>query len=486
LHAVAYIVIIRFGLYYLSEKIDDDVSTNSLSDERGDFMTKLRFPENFVWGSATASYQIEGGFNEDGRGESIWDRFCRTPGNICDGSNGDTACDHYHLYEQDVELMKYLGLKSYRLSIAWPRIFPDGTGKPNEKGMAFYKNLITLLVKNGIKPAVTLYHWDLPQKLQDIGGWANRQVTDYFEQYARYVFTELGELVPMWITLNEPFCSAYVGNYIGRHAPGLRDYKTALLVSHNLLLAHGKAVKAYREMGLHGEIGITLNMDYAYPKTDSEEDRAAAELYFAAISRWYADPVLKGCYPKVLVERYQANNLMPDIQAGDMAIIHQPIDFLGLNNYYAVQVKKDKDGSPGGFIHNHFGEDFTEMGWGVNPRGLYDLLMRLHRDYNGIKLYITENGAAFRDMVLSNGEVDDSNRKEFLMRYLSDVHHAIEDGVNLHGYYLWSLLDNFEWGQGYTMRFGIIYVDYKTQKRIIKKSGHWYRQVIADNGFEVV
>nr|MBP7177121.1 family 1 glycosylhydrolase [Thermoclostridium sp.] len=207
-------------------------------------MAKLRFPENFIWGSATASYQIEGGANEDGRGESIWDRFCRNPGNIEDGSSGDIACDHYHRFEQDVELMKYLGLKSYRLSIAWPRLFPDGMGKPNEKGMDFYKKLITLLVKNGIKPAVTLYHWDLPQKLQDIGGWANRRVTDFFEQYARYVFNELGDLVPMWITLNEPFCSAIVGNWAGRHAPGLKDYKTALQVAHNLLLAHGKAVQA--------------------------------------------------------------------------------------------------------------------------------------------------------------------------------------------------------------------------------------------------
>lgn len=449
-------------------------------------MAKLRFPENFIWGSATASYQIEGGANEDGRGESIWDRFCRNPGNIEDGSSGDIACDHYHRFEQDVELMKYLGLKSYRLSIAWPRLFPDGMGKPNEKGMDFYKKLITLLVKNGIKPAVTLYHWDLPQKLQDIGGWANRRVTDFFEQYARYVFNELGDLVPMWITLNEPFCSAIVGNWAGRHAPGLKDYKTALQVAHNLLLAHGKAVQAYRESGFKGEIGITLNMDYVYPKTDSDEDKAAAEMSFATVSRWFADPVLKGCYPAEALKCYESKGVMSEIEAGDMEIIHQPIDFLGLNNYYSLKAEKDSYGWPCAFKTTHFGEDFTEMGWGVNPRGLYDLLMRLQRDYNGVKLYITENGAAFRDMILGDGEVNDPNRQEFLRRYLTEVHRAIQDGVNLHGYYLWSLLDNFEWGQGYTKRFGVIYVDYKTQKRIIKKSGHWYKQVIADNGFEVV
>jgi beta-glucosidase len=449
-------------------------------------MTAIRFPKNFIWGSATAAYQIEGGYNEDGRGESIWDRYCRMSGNIADGSSGDIACDHYHLYEQDIQLMKYLGLKSYRLSIAWPRIFPDGTGKPNEKGIAFYKNLITLLVKNGIKPAVTLYHWDLPQKLQDIGGWANRQVADYFGQYARYVFKELGDLVPTWITLNEPFCSSFIGYWIGRHAPGYRDYKTAVQAAHNLLLAHGKAVQAYRGSGFKGEIGITLNMDYVYPKTDSPEDKAAAEMSFATLSRWFADPILKGCYPAEVLECYKTKGVMPEIEAGDMAIIHQPVDFLGLNNYYSVKAEKDDNAWPCGVRNSQIGDDFTEMGWGVTPRGLYDLLMRLHRDYDGIKLYITENGAAFRDMVLNSGEVDDSNRKEFLMRYLTEVHHAIQDGVNLHGYYLWSLMDNFEWGFGYTKRFGIVYVDYKTQKRIIKKSGHWYKQVIADNGFEVV
>lgn len=448
-------------------------------------MARLVFPENFIWGAATASYQIEGGYREDGRGESIWDRFCRIPGNIADGSSGDIACDHYHLYEQDVELMKYLGLKSYRFSIAWPRIFPDGTGKPNERGMDFYQKLVDLLLKNGIMPAVTLYHWDLPQKLQDIGGWANRQVTDYFEQYARYVFSKLGDRVPLWITLNEPFCSAFVGNWIGRHAPGLRDYKTSLLVAHNLLLAHGKAVKAYRETGFKGEIGITLNMDYVYPKTDSEGDRAAAELSYTVHSRWYADPVLKGCYPADAIRLYESRDLMPEIHEGDMEIIHQPVDFLGLNNYYSLRTEKDSNAWPCEFVDHHFGDDFTEMGWGVNPHGLYDLLMRLNRDYNGVKLYITENGAAFRDMVSSSGEVDDPNRREYLMRYLTQVHRAIGDGVNLHGYYLWSLMDNFEWGHGYTKRFGIIYVDYKTRKRIIKKSGHWYKQVIADNGFEM-
>ncbi len=448
-------------------------------------MTKINFPDNFLWGSATAAYQIEGAFNEDGRGESIWDRYCSIPGNIADGSSGAVACDHYHLYEQDIEVMKELKLKSYRLSISWPRIFPNGYGAPNEKGMSFYRTLIGLLVKNGIKPAVTLYHWDLPQKLQDMGGWANRQVVDYFEQYAGYVFSQLGDIVPIWITFNEPYCSAFTGHWIGRHAPGIKDFKTALLVSHHLLLAHGKAVKAYREFSFKGEIGITLNMNYTYPKTDSHQDIEAAELSHALWNRWFADPIFKGAYPQAAIDCYVKKGVLPEISPADLEAISTPVDFLGLNNYFSQVVSYDSKGWPCEVKEEFFGKDFTEMGWGVNPEGLFDLLLRLHKDYNGVKIYITENGAAYRDMVSTNGEVDDANRVEFLTRYLTNAHHAIKEGVNLQGYFLWSLMDNFEWAYGYTKRFGIVYVDYETGKRTIKRSGHWYKKVIENNGLEI-
>lgn len=449
-------------------------------------MPKINFPKKFLWGSATAAYQIEGAFDENGRGESIWDRYCRTPGNICDGTSGDVGCDHYHLYEQDIEIMKKLGLKAYRFSISWPRIFPNGFGEPNEKGMNFYKKLVERLIENGIKPAITLYHWDLPQKLQDIGGWANRAVTDYFEQYASYVFSQLGELVPLWITFNEPYCTSFVGNWAGRHAPGLRDYKTSVLVSHHLLLAHGKAVRAYRKMQFKGEIGITLNMNHAYPKTNSLENVKAAELSHAAWNRWFADPIFKGYYPREAVELYKEKGVLPEISAEDLQIINMPIDFLGLNNYFSTLTSADSNHWPLGIKDEFFGKDYTEMGWGINPQGLYDLLLRLNKDYGGIKIYITENGAAFRDMVGSNGEIEDQNRIEFLAGYLCQVHRAIEAGVNLQGYFLWSLMDNFEWAYGYSKRFGIVHIDYETQKRTIKKSGYWYRNVIAGNGFDIL
>lgn len=447
-------------------------------------MSMIKFPDNFLWGAATASYQIEGAYNEGGRGESIWDRFCRTPGKIVDGSSGDDGCDHYHLYEEDVKLMKELGLKTYRLSIAWPRIFPNGFGKPNQEGIKFYKKLIKLLKKNNIDVAVTLYHWDLPQKLQDIGGWANRQVVDYYVDYAKLMFSELGDLVSSWITFNEPFCTTFLGNWFGVHAPGYRDFETALLVAHHLLLAHGRTVKAFRAMGLSGEIGITLNMNYGYPKTDSVEDKDMAELYHAAWNRWFADPILKGCYPKEAVECYQKKGIMPKFDPKDFAEIMQPIDFLGLNSYNSVQVSRDANEWPLEMKEEMFGDDFTEMGWGINPEGMYDVLMRLTKDYDGIKIYITENGAAFRDFMNHDGEVLDYNRVEFLYRYLSNVHKAIEDGANVQGYYLWSLMDNFEWAFGYTKRFGIIYVDYETKQRTIKQSGRWYSDVIKNNGFE--
>lgn len=446
-------------------------------------MQKYIFPENFLWGTATASYQIEGAWKEDGKGESIWDRFTHTPGNVVNNDTGDTACDHYHLYTEDVKLLKELGVKTYRLSISWPRIFPEGKGSPNKKGIEFYKNLIKLLIDNGIKPAVTLYHWDLPQRLQDIGGWANREVVDCFEKYACYVFKELGEIVPIWITHNEPWVVSFVGNWFGSHAPGITDFSTALLVSHNVLLSHGKAVKAYREMGYDGEIGITLNMATMYPASKNEEDILAAQRSDGFQNRWFADPIFKGKYPEDMIKWYSKKVVLPEVKEEDMEIISTPVDFLGINFYFSNFIKSAPDEWPLELKAVKTGRPETDMGWEIHPEGLYDLLIRLNRDYKGVKILITENGAAFNDIVNREGAVEDDNRLDYIYRHLTQACNAIQDGVNLAGYYVWSLMDNFEWAYGYSKRFGITYVDYSTQQRIIKKSGYWYREVIKNNGF---
>jgi len=447
-------------------------------------MEKIIFPNDFLWGAATAAYQIEGAFNLDGKGESIWDRFSHTPGRISDNKNGDFACDHYHTYKQDIAVMKEIGLQSYRLSISWPRIFPNGVGEPNRAGIDFYKNVLKELQNSGIKAAVTLYHWDLPQKLQDMGGWTNPHSSDWFEAYARYIFEELNGLVDIWITLNEPYCTAFLGHWYSIHAPGLQDFSAALLASHNLLLAHGKAVRAFRQISTSGEVGIALNMNGYYPKTDCEADLQAAELSYAAWNSWFSDPILKGHYPELALEHYRSKVLLPEISQNDLDIISTPIDFLGLNNYSSEFCEFSKNEWPLGVKVSPVGEDRTDMGWGIHPDGLHWLLTRLNREYSGIKLYITENGCATRDVVNTRGEIEDSNRIDYLRRYLAAAHNAIAEGVNLKGYFLWSLMDNFEWSFGFSKRFGIVYTDYKTNKRIIKNSGYWYRDVIMKKGFD--
>ena len=441
------------------------------------------FPDNFIWGAATAAYQIEGAYREDGKGENIWDRYSHIPGKVYDNHTGDVACDHYHRYEEDIRLMKEIGLKSYRFSISWARVFPDGKGTPNQKGLDFYRRLAEKLNENGIRPAATLYHWDLPQKLQDLGGWANRDSVGWFTDYAAYMFEKLGDQVPVWITHNEPWVVSFIGNWQGRHAPGITDFKTAVQVSHHLMLSHGQAVKAYRETGGKGEIGITLNMNPVYPASDSEEDKAAAKMYDEYLNKWFADPVLKGAYPAGLAAHLRKMDLFPEIDSRDMETIHQPVDFLGINNYYSSFIKYDGSLWPIPAFETTTGKDRTQMGWEIYPEGIHDLLVRLNRDYGGIKILVTENGAAFNDIVNRGGKVEDDNRVDYLYRYLGQIHRAINSGVNVKGYYVWSLLDNFEWGYGYSKRFGIIYVDYKTQQRILKKSALWYRDVIRNNGF---
>jgi beta-glucosidase len=450
-------------------------------------MTKYLFPEGFLWGAATASYQIEGSPAAEGKGESIWDRFSHTKGNVWDEETGDLACDHYRRYREDVELMADIGLNAYRFSVSWPRIFPDGGGKPNEKGLDFYRHLVEQLQKNKIRPAVTLYHWDLPQTLQDKGGWGNRDTAKYFAEYAAYLFENFDLPIDRWITINEPWVIAYLGHAFGVHAPGVHDFSTALQVSHNLLLGHGLAVERFREAGRKGEpIGITLNLAPVQPFTDSAADQAAAWSADGFMNRWFLDPIFKGTYPQDMVDIFSRSFTLPVIEKGDDRVIAEPIDFLGINNYTRVLVEAGS--SADDFMGNPInpqGAEYTEMGWEVYPQGLYELLTRVHRDYGPLPLYVTENGAAFPDEPDKNGTVDDPRRINYLQTYLLECWKAMEEGVPLQGYYVWTLMDNFEWAFGFSKRFGLVYIDFETQKRLLKNSAHWYKAVIKRNGLDI-
>lgn len=436
------------------------------------------FPKDFVWGVATSSFQIEGAAKEDGRGESIWDRFCQTPGKVANFENGDVANDHYHLYKEDVAMMKELGVDSYRFSIAWPRIFPSGEGKANDKGLDFYKRLVEELHGQGIKPAATLYHWDLPQLLQDKGGWCNRDTALRFAEYAAYMFEKLGDSVPLWITHNEPWCASFLSYGIGHHAPGITDNHSAVKASHHLLLSHGLAVQAYRELGLQGDIGITLNLEAVHPASNREEDIQAAMRRDGYFNRWFLDPVFKGAYPKDMVDLYSRYRPLDYITPDDLQIISSPIDFLGINYYSRSVVQSDPNEKWLGVGHVPSTLPLTDMGWEIYPQGLYELLTRIQSDYPSIPLYVTENGAAFADK-LENGQVHDKDRVEFIQTHFDQASRAIESGVPLKGYYVWSLMDNFEWAFGYAKRFGILYVDFDTQERTLKDSAIWYKNWIA-------
>lgn len=445
----------------------------------------MRFNEGFKWGAATASYQIEGAYNKDGRGVSIWDTFSHEEGNVLNNDTGDEACDHYHRLEEDVALMKKIGLESYRFSIAWPRIIPNGVGKVNKKGIEFYDKLINLLIKAGIEPAVTLYHWDLPQVLQDNGGWASKETIDAFVKYSEVIFKAFGDRVDTWITHNEPFVVAFLGHSNGYHAPGIKDHKIALKVAHNLLVSHGRVVKKFREMNMTGNIGITLNLTSSYPATDRPEDIKATELFDDYHNGWFLDPLYKGKYPESIVKIYEEQLGNVDFLKENMDIIQEPCDFLGINYYSRGLVKKDEDASLHGVktIKPETSE-YTAMNWEIYPKGLYDLLVNLSENYTKKPLFITENGAAFDD-VLEDSRVKDDQRIKYLRGHFKAGHNAIESGVNLTRYYVWSLMDNFEWAFGYSKRFGIIHVDYKTKKRTLKDSALWYKNVIKNNGFDV-
>lgn len=449
------------------------------------WMQKYQFPQGFEWGTATASYQIEGAWQEGGKGECIWDRFTHTPGHIVDGTNGDVACDFYHRYEEDIRIAKKLGMQVYRLSISWPRIYPNGTGEVNREGIEFYRRVLKCLKDNGIKSAVTMYHWDLPQKLQDRGGWANREIVGWFETYAKTLYAELGDLVDCWITLNEPYCVSILGNWTGEHAPGYHDYSMALQVVHHLLMAHGAAVKAYRETGLTAEIGITLNMQMSYPADpNSSEDAAAAKWNMMQANNLFGDPVWKGYYPQEFFDYLKSKGVvLPEIREGDLELIHQELDFFGLNTYFPDFVKANDSVWPLGGEMVKSGLPETDANWERCPEAMYEILTWINKTYQPKKLVITENGAACNDWVNVEGKVEDPNRKDYLIRYLGAVNDAIRDGVPVMGYYVWCFCDNFEWAWGLKRRFGIVYVDYQTQQRIPKESAYWLSEVIKNNGF---
>ncbi|HEX3772364.1 MAG TPA: GH1 family beta-glucosidase [Polyangiaceae bacterium] len=452
-------------------------------------MERRVFPKEFVWGAATSAYQIEGATREDGRGESIWDRFAATPQKIEDGSNGDVACDHYHLWKDDVALMKRLGLHAYRFSVAWPRIIPRGRGEVNYRGLDFYSRLVDELLANGIEPFVTLFHWDLPQPLQDEGGWAKRTTALDFAEYADVVSRALGDRVKHWITHNEPWCASMLGYQTGRHAPGLTDWGAAIDASHHLLLSHGLAVPVVRANSAGASVGITLNLGPSVPASPSAEDADAARHFDGHFNRWFLEPLYRGAYPQDIVRDYRERGFMERSRARlddpkDLATIGVATDFLGVNYYNRSVLRSDRipeaQNRPR-TVHLAPREEWTDMGWEIYPNGLFEILVRLHAEYRVPRMFITENGASYADGPDAHGRVADERRLRFVRDHLAAAHHAIEVGVPLAGYFLWSLLDNYEWERGYTQRFGMTWVDYETQRRVPKDSALWYRRVIEEN-----
>lgn len=429
-----------------------------------------KFPTGFSWGVATAAYQIEGAAREDGRGPSIWDTFSHTPGNVHKGHTGDVACDHYHRYREDVDLIASLGVDAYRFSIAWPRVQPQGRGAWNDKGLAFYDRLVDRLLEKGLKPHATLYHWDLPQALQDVGGWATRETAQRFADYAEHMGRRLGDRLATLCTHNEPWCTAMLGHAIGQFAPGARDRQLAVQVAHHLLLSHGLALQAMRAAGVKAPLGIVLNQSPATPATDSQADRDAAEREYATFVRWFMDPIFLKRYPTA-----PGVSLYPVADENDFDTIAQPLDFLGINYYTRIWASAAQPPVPAPKLAGE-----SDMGWENYPQGLTELLVKINADYSLPPLFITENGTAVADVVV-NGRVSDQPRIDYLRTHLDALRAAMDAGVDVRGYFYWSLLDNYEWNSGYDKRFGLIHVDYETQKRTPKDSAHWYRDFIAQN-----
>jgi beta-glucosidase len=435
----------------------------------------------FLWGAATAAFQIEGATRADGRSESIWDRFSASPGNVHNGDTGDPACEHYYRWREDLDLMQSLGLQGYRFSIAWPRIQRDGRGPANPKGLDFYRRLAEGLLERGITPLATLYHWDLPQALQDEGGWTSHDVVERFVDYAQIVFAALGDVVEDWITHNEPWVTAFLGYARGTKAPGTKDWAQALRAAHHALLAHGAAVEAFKEGGHAGRIGITLDLTVVHPATEAKEDEEAAWRLDGYHNRWFLDPVLRGRYPEDMLALYESSfGSLDAIKDGDLDTISQPIDFLGVNFYRPHLVKAGNEDPVLGICEQDLGVEHTAMGWPIVPAALTELLLRVRRDYGDIPLMITENGAAFDDRIDGGGRVEDLDRLKFVKEHIEAVERARAEGVDVRGYFIWSLFDNFEWEHGYDKRFGIVFVDFASQRRIPKRSALWYRDLIAE------
>lgn len=457
--------------------------TNQTESEVGiDPAIAAIFPAHFLWGAATSAYQIEGATHEDGRGPSIWDQYAATPGKTFQGETGDIATDHYHRVREDVALMAQLHLNAYRFSIAWPRILPQGTGAINERGLDFYERLVNTLLEYRITPVVTLYHWDLPLALHERGGWLNRDTALAFADYVEIVVKRLGDRVRWWTTLNEPWCSAYLGYGTGHNAPGMTDMQSAFIAGHHLLLAHGLALPRLRAHARQAQVGITLNPIPIYAVDDQPETQQAAERADTLTNRWFLDPLFRRRYPDGIFA--QANVAPPSIEADDMAVIAAPIDFLGVNTYSRQLVRapgeKQSGSTPGYEIVDRIaGPIYTEVGWEVFPQALTDVLVRIYQDYSPRSLIVTENGAAFADQWDGSDQIKDSLRVQYLRDYIQAMGQAIGRGVPVQGYFVWSLLDNFEWGHGYSKRFGIVYVDYPTQRRIVKESGRWYAQFLG-------
>ena len=456
----------------------------------------FKFPKDFVWGVSTSAFQIEGAWLEGGKGLSVWDVFTHTPGKILNGDLAEVTCDHYHRYEEDVKILKQLGVNAYRLSISWPRILPQGYGERNKEGIGFYSRLIDLLLENNITPWLTLHHWDLPATLQfEKDGWLNAEMADYFAEYAKVCFEEYGDRVKSWITLNEPWVTAMLGYGKGEFAPGRVSISEPYIAAHNLLRAHGKAVKIYRKKfqpTQNGIIGMANNCDWREPKTNSVKDKEAAERALEFYLGWFADPIFKGEYPKSMLAR--VGDRLPVLTEEDIALIKGSCDYFGLNHYttmYAENSKEEKikigphaNGAIFEDEHVQLSSDDawekTTMNWNVVPWGLTKLLKWIDERYDHPTIYITENGASFDDK-LEDGKIHDKERIEYLKAYIKEVSKAMESGVKINGYFVWSLLDNFEWALGYTQRFGLHYVDYKTLERIPKDSALWYKDLIEKN-----
>jgi beta-glucosidase len=439
-----------------------------------------RFPRHFLWGAATASYQIEGAVREDGRGSSIWDDFAAIPGKTYLGHNGEVAADHYHRIEEDTNLMAQLGLGAYRFSIAWPRILPAGRGGINQAGLDFYDRLVDTLLAKGIAPFATLYHWDLPSPLEQEGGWLNRATAYAFADYAEIVVRRLGDRVAHWITLNEPWCSAYLGYGIGEHAPGLSDRQAAIDAAHHLLLGHGLAVPRMRTLlPSSAQVGITLILNQVYGADERAETARDVELTNEFSNSWFLDPIYRGTYPERFFEHMALNP--PPIQENDLKSIAAPLDFLGVNNYSRILVRGASTQPLADrceYVSPVPNACYTDLGWEIYPNGLRDVLVNVARNYPVGKLYVTENGAAFPDVWDGGDTVSDPQRVDFLRAYITACAEAIEQGTPLYGYFVWSLMDNFEWSEGYAKRFGVVYIDYPSQRRLIKESGHWYAALL--------